>query len=54
MISYFCPDVSNAGSPLRFILKDADTFNIAALTVTWRGFVLLVVPNCFHSTNSDN
>ena len=44
-------DASRAKLFQRYVLKDADTYNITALTVMWRKIFLFVVPNWFCHNN---
>ena len=38
----------------RCVRKDADTSDMADLTVPWRSICFLVVPNCFFCTDAAN
>ena len=46
--------MTRAGSLQRYVQKDADTSDMAALTVPWRSEDFIVVPNWFIRTDAAN
>ena len=54
MISDFCPNASKVGFTQISVLKNADTYTVTSLTVTWIILSLFVVPNLFLCANDVN
>ena len=54
MVKVVCPEDSRFGLLRRCVRKDADTSNMADLTVPWRSICFPIFPNWFPRTEAAN